>query len=101
MINEDAIIGRVWSYRDVTERRQAEIKLAGQLWELQRWHNATLGREGRILELKAQVNELLAQLGRAPRYSSALGSDNAIATEAVRHPADADNLQSPGSLNLP
>lgn len=56
--------------RDISQRKRAEEKLAEQLKELQRWHEATLGREGRILELKRQVNQLLQQSGQPPRYSS-------------------------------
>jgi DNA-binding NtrC family response regulator len=52
------------------ERRQAEDKIQTQLRELHRWHEATLGREERILELKAEINELLAQQRQPPRYSS-------------------------------
>jgi PAS domain S-box-containing protein len=57
--------------QDITERKQAEAQLAEQLDELRRWHAATLGRETRILELKREVNELLAQAGQPPRYPSA------------------------------
>jgi PAS domain S-box-containing protein len=57
--------------RDITERKRAESKLNEQLAELQRWHTAMLGREGRILVLKREVNELLAQAGQPPRYPSA------------------------------
>jgi PAS domain S-box-containing protein len=57
--------------RDITERKKAESNLAGQFAELSRWHNITSGREGRILELKHEVNELLAQSGQPPRYPSA------------------------------
>jgi len=56
---------------DITERTKAEEKISQQLDELQRWHNATLGREMRILELKAEVNELCKRLGEPPRYESA------------------------------
>ena len=35
-----------------------------------RWHSAMLGREVRILQLKREVNEALAQAGRPPRYAS-------------------------------
>jgi PAS domain S-box-containing protein len=56
--------------RDISQRKRAEEKLAEQLKELQRWHEATLGRESRILDLKRQVNKLLQQSGQPPRYSS-------------------------------
>jgi PAS domain S-box-containing protein len=56
---------------DTTERKQAEAKLAEQLDELRRWHGVTLGREERILDLKHEVNELLGQTGKHPRYPSA------------------------------
>jgi PAS domain S-box-containing protein len=56
---------------DITERKQAETQLMAQLSELRRWHRATLGREMRILDLKREVNELLAQAGQPPRYVSA------------------------------
>ncbi|GEM_PF-610539 len=59
--------------RDITERKQAEEKIKIQLDELQRWHNAMIGREGRVLEVKREVNELLARLGEPPRYSSVAG----------------------------
>lgn len=51
------------------ERRRAEEKIREQLHELQRWHEATLGREDRVLELKQEVNDLLAELGRPARYA--------------------------------
>jgi PAS domain S-box-containing protein len=57
---------------DITERKQAEARMAEQLDELRRWHQATLGREGRVLELKKEVNELLVKAGQPPRYASVL-----------------------------
>ena len=56
---------------DIAARQQAEAQLNTQLNELRRWHRATLGREKRILDLKREVNELLAQAGQPPRYPSA------------------------------
>lgn len=56
---------------DVTERKQAEVEISEQLDELRRWQEVTTGREGRILDLKHEVNELLAQAGEQPRYPSA------------------------------
>ncbi|HOW98587.1 MAG TPA: PAS domain S-box protein [Kiritimatiellia bacterium] len=61
------------SINDITDRKQAEEKLRQQLNELRRWQSATLGREGRVIELKAEVNELLKRLGEKPRYGSGGG----------------------------
>jgi hypothetical protein len=55
---------------DVTGRRAAERTVQQQLDELRRWQAGAIGREERILELKAEVNDLLAADGRAPRYAS-------------------------------
>lgn len=56
---------------DITERKRAERQLNEQIAELRRWHTAMLGREGRILELKREVNALLRQISQPPRYRSA------------------------------
>ncbi len=61
--------------RDITDRKQAEETIQEQLDELRRWYAATLGREKRIIELKKEVNELLAQAGQPPRYPSAEQND--------------------------
>jgi PAS domain S-box-containing protein len=58
--------------RDITARKQAEAKLAEQVADLKRWHDVTLGREGRVMELKKELNELLSQAGQPPRYRSVL-----------------------------
>ncbi len=54
--------------RDITDRKQAEEKLNEQINELRRWHQVTLGRENRILEMKAEINRLLQTLGLPERY---------------------------------
>jgi PAS domain S-box-containing protein len=56
---------------DITERKRMESELTEQLDELRRWHDATSGREDRILALKHEVNELLGKSGLPPRYPSA------------------------------
>lgn len=56
--------------QDITVRKQAEVTFKEQFDELQRWREATLGREERVLELKREVNELLAGIGQPPRYAS-------------------------------
>ena len=55
---------------EVAERKRAEEKITRQLQELQRWYEVTLNREGRVLQLKQEVNELLALLGEPARYAS-------------------------------
>ncbi len=70
-LDEPAVQGIIVSVRDITERMAAEEEMARQLDELRRWHSATLGREDRVAELKREVNELAAQLGRPPPYPSA------------------------------
>ncbi|PKO33227.1 MAG: hypothetical protein CVU34_13995 [Betaproteobacteria bacterium HGW-Betaproteobacteria-7] len=59
------------------ESEQREAKLRKSIEELRRWQQLTLGREGRVLELKQEVNELLARLGEAPRYGSVADSEGA------------------------
>lgn len=53
---------------EVTERERNKARLLAQLAELRRWHAVTQHREGRVLELKREVNALLAEAGRPLRY---------------------------------
>jgi PAS domain S-box-containing protein len=64
--------------RDITERKRAEDTMKEQLEELRRWQEVTLGRETRILDLKREVNELLAEKNRPSRYSSVEPDKNAV-----------------------
>lgn len=66
-----SILTLIGTIQDITEQKLAEQQLNDQLTELRRWHAMTLGRERRILELKAEVNQLLQNAGLAPRYPSA------------------------------
>ncbi|MBU1908996.1 MAG: PAS domain S-box protein, partial [Verrucomicrobia bacterium] len=54
--------------RDITERKRAEEKSKEQYEKLRRWHEVTLDREGRVAELKREVNELAKRLDEKPRY---------------------------------
>lgn len=53
---------------DITERKKADEQIKEQLAELQRWYSVTLNREDRIVELKNEVNQLLARLNEPLKY---------------------------------
>lgn len=53
---------------DITERKMIEETLRRQVEELQRWQAVIMGREGRVMELKKEVNGLLRELGREIKY---------------------------------
>lgn len=59
------------------ESAQRDSELRNRIDELRRWQQATLGREGRVMELKREVNALLARLDEAPRYASVVGNGGA------------------------
>ncbi len=65
----DQVESAICISRDVTERKQSEELLRAQVEELQRWQAVTLGREERVLALKAEVNEVLKSAGRSARYA--------------------------------
>lgn len=55
---------------DITDRKLAEQKIEEQLQELRRWQAVMVGREKRVIELKQEVNELLAQAGKPVKYAA-------------------------------
>jgi PAS domain S-box-containing protein len=74
---------------DITERNRAEeiarqqtAELQARNEELERFNRATTGRELRVIELKQQVDDLAAQLGRPRPYP--LAFLDAAAREIVR-----------------
>lgn len=73
MVDENGqAIGILGVYDDITRQKQAERQLAEQLDELLRWQDLMLDREDRILELKGEINGLLARLGEPSRYEHTL-----------------------------
>lgn len=60
----------VWIYRNVTERQQAEAALRENMEEIARMNKVMINREERILELKREVNQLLAAAGQAPKFGT-------------------------------
>lgn len=62
-------------HREMAERQKVEASLRDRAKELEAMNRElaaasrmTIGREDRLLELKDEVNDLLAKLGEAPRY---------------------------------
>jgi CheY-like chemotaxis protein len=53
---------------DITELKNAELELNKKMNELQRFHNLTVDRELKMIELKKEVNELLKKSGQAEKY---------------------------------
>lgn len=53
---------------DITERKQTEVKVRAQIDELRAWQELMLNREDRVMELKREVNALLASQGKPLRY---------------------------------
>jgi PAS domain S-box-containing protein len=62
------IIGVSGIGNDISERQAQENKLKEQMDELQEWHRSTVGRELKMIELEKEVNTLLVELKRQPRY---------------------------------
>lgn len=60
------------SYASAIERNRAQAEMAERLDELHRWQQVMLGREGRVMAMKKEVNSLLAAHGQAPRYPNAV-----------------------------
>jgi len=54
---------------DIIERQQAEESLRASLAELERFNQLMVGRELRMVELKKEVNEWCARLGRPAAYA--------------------------------
>ena len=80
--------------RDISIRKKAQTDLLKNLEELRHWQQATLGREGRVLDLKKEVNLLRTQLGRPPHYPSVGTTEAAPAASGM-----ADDLPPPTGGN--
>ena len=68
--SEGKIIGIAGISRDIHEQKLAEVKIKEQMAELKSWHNVTMGREERVLDLKREINQLLEEAGKPHKYKS-------------------------------
>ena len=55
--------------QDFIKQKDREAQLEDAIQDLERFNTVTVGREGRIIELKAEVNTLLEQMKRKKRYN--------------------------------
>jgi len=55
--------------QDFIRQKKREVELEDAIHDLERFNTVTLGRENRIIELKAEVNTLLEQMKREKRYN--------------------------------
>lgn len=65
---DGTLVGTVVAFRDITQRKAAEVLLGERLEELERFNRLTIDREERMIALKVEINSLLAQDGLAPKY---------------------------------
>ena len=92
--DEGQVIGLFGISRDVTEQQQIQANLQHQRAELlarneelERFNQASVGRELDMIRLKAEINTLSAELGRAPPYALAfLDADGAGSAPADGRP---------------
>jgi hypothetical protein len=51
------------------ERTNAEVALINKMDEMERFHRLTVNRELKMIELKKEINDLLQQAGKEPKYN--------------------------------
>lgn len=68
--SNNKIIGCYGTAQDVTERKQAEDALRKRTAQIERMNEMYVGREGRMIDLKREVNALLEELGQPSRYDT-------------------------------
>lgn len=69
IVNEsDLVIGYIGTEEDITERLKLQNELQAKVEELEKFSDLTMGREIRMIELKDEVDTLLGELGREPKY---------------------------------
>ena len=68
--DQGQITGYLGIASDLTLRKRDEEKLRAMLAELERFNRVMMNREERVVELKREINQLLAATGRPAAYPS-------------------------------
>jgi PAS domain S-box-containing protein len=68
IIKDGNVVSAVVTFRDITERRQAEKELKEHMDELESFTRLTMNREEKMVELKEEINNLLEKTGQEKKY---------------------------------
>ena len=68
IIKDDQVVGAVVSFRDITERKEAEEEAKKYLEDLERFNRLVVGREMQMIELKKEINDMLQEGGGRQKY---------------------------------
>jgi translation initiation factor RLI1 len=68
---EGNVIAHMASHQDISERKRVENELKKKNKELELFNRLAVGRELKMIELKKEINALLEDLGKEPRYEIA------------------------------
>ena len=70
---------------DMTDRKKAEKELKENLADLEIFNRLAVGRELNMIEMKAEINEMLERLGQQKKYEIVEESERRQAVEELRH----------------
>jgi PAS domain-containing protein len=62
LILNDSIVGRVWSFTDITDQRKSEQEIRKKVKELEDFYQMAVGRELRMVALKEEIENLKKEL---------------------------------------
>ncbi|MDD4179204.1 MAG: PAS domain-containing protein [Candidatus Margulisbacteria bacterium] len=66
--DQGQMIGYFASFADISEQRKQEAAIREKVEELEQFHKLAVGRELMMIEREKEINALLKELGRSPRY---------------------------------
>jgi len=58
----ETVVGRVWSFHDVTDRKRQEEEAKKRVKELEEFYDMAVGRELRMIELKNEIEKMEKEL---------------------------------------